>query len=281
MSIFDIINLILLLMIVGIMIYPLLNTLAVSLSSFKAYASNPTMIIPSDITLSAYESIFNNRLLGQCYFNTLFVTFVGTAINMILTIITAYPLSKRNIKGISAITFFFIFTMMFSGGMIPEYLVVKSLGLLNTRWVLMLPMAINTYNLILVKSYYSSIPASLEESAAIEGAGAFRTLFYIIIPVSIPTLVAVTLFYTVANWNQYFLAVIYINKKELWTLQVLLREVVSNNANLLESVDANSAITPYVVRCATIMVVVLPIICVYPFLQKYFISGIMLGAVKE
>ncbi len=261
------------------MLYPVVNTLAVSLSSFAAYAVNPTMIIPQEFNLDAYYTIFNNVLLLSSYRNTLIVTIVGTTINMLLTATTAYPLSKRNLKGIRVILFFMVFTMLFSGGIIPNFMLIRDIGLLNTIWALMLPVAINTYNLILVKSYYQSIPASLEESAKIEGANDIQILFKIIIPVSVPTLVAVALFYTVGNWNQYFLSVMYTNSRELWTLQVLLREMVSNSVAVMDEVG-DTGVNPYVIRCATIMVVCLPILFVYPFLQKYFMKGIMLGAVK-
>ena len=205
---------------------------------------------------------------------------VGTCVNLILTVLTAYPLAKGRLRGNRVIMFGIVFTMMFSGGMIPTFLVVRSLKLLDTHWALILPCAISTSNLIIVKNFFEGIPDSLLESARLDGAGDWRILLDIVLPLSIPVLATITLFYAVGNWNRLFDAVMYINSRSNWTLPILLKEIITENSELLVDPSVAAQVYPKTMQCATIVVAVLPIMCVYPFLQRYFMKGIMLGAVK-
>jgi putative aldouronate transport system permease protein len=264
-------------------LYPILNVLAISLSDYKAFANNPLMIVPGGITLEAYTLIFKNPLLLSSYSNTIFVAIVGTIVNMIMTIVTAYPLAKAKVRGDRWILFAIIFTMMFSGGLIPTFLVVKNLHLYNTLWALIIPTAISTYNFIIVKTFFETIPDSLEESAKIDGAGHLYILVKIVLPLSLPVIATVGLFYGVVNWNRFFEAVIYINDRSKWTLTILLREIVTENTDVMGAADPLNAqkVYPKTMQNATIITTVLPILFSYPFVQKYFIKGIMLGAVKQ
>lgn len=277
---FNVINYVVLTLLAIITLYPVINVLAISLSSYTGYLKNPAMIFPVDFNLDAYKSILSNSLIGNAYKNTIFVTVVGTCINLILTVLTAYPLAKGKLRGSRVIMFGIVFTMMFSGGMIPTFLTVRSLGLLDTHWALILPCAIGTSNLIIVKNFFEGIPDSLLESARIDGAGEWRILWDIVIPLSVPVLATVTLFYAVGNWNRLFDAVMYINSRSNWTLPILLKEIITENSELLTDPTLAATVYPKTLQCATIVVAVLPIMLVYPFLQRYFMKGIMLGAVK-
>jgi len=279
---FDIVNYIILTILGIVTLYPLLNVLAISLSTYTAYVESPLMVFPTKIDFEAYIRILSNPLILSSYNNTIFVTVVGTVVNVIMTVLTAYPLAKAKVRGVRVFMFFIMFTMLFNGGLIPTFLVVKNLHLVNTLWALILPTAISTYNFVIVLNFFESIPDSLEESAKIDGAGHLRILFSIIVPLSTPVLATIALFYGVGNWNRFFDAVIYINDRSKWTLSLLLREIITENSDVLNALDPMNAVTVYpkTVQSATIVVTILPIICAYPFLQKYFIKGIMAGAVK-
>ncbi len=280
---FDSLNYIFLSVLGMITLYPILNVLSISLSDYASYVRNPLMIIPFDLDLSAYSQILTNPLLLSSYRNTIFVTLVGTVLNVTVTVLTAYPLAKSKIRGDRWVMFVIILTMLFSGGMIPTFLVVKGLHLYNTLWAVMIPTLISTYNFIIVKTFFESIPDALEESAKIDGAGHLYILFKIVIPLSLPLMATISLFYGVANWNRFFEAMLYLNDRSNWTLTILLREIITENSDLFASNDpmATERLYPKTMQSATIVVAILPILFSYPFLQKYFIKGIMLGAVKQ
>lgn len=278
--IFDIINYTVLTLVAVITLYPVINVLAISLSSYTGYLKNPAMLLPVELNLEAYKSILSNSLITSAYKNTIIVTIVGTCVNLTLTVLTAYPLAKGNLRGSRVLMFGIVFTMMFSGGMIPTFLVVRSLKLLDTHWALILPCAIGTSNLIIVKNFFEGIPDSLLESARLDGASEWQILFHLILPLSVPVLATVTLFYAVGNWNRLFDAVMYINSRSNWTLPILLKEIITENSELLQDPSVAVQVYPKTMQCATIAVTVLPIMCVYPFLQRFFMKGIMLGAVK-
>lgn len=279
---FEVINYTFLLLLGIICIYPLINVFAVSFSSYAAYVRNPLMFFPMDIDITAYKRIFTNPLFLSSYKNTLIVTPTATAVSVLLTVMTAYPLAKSKVRGSRGIMLFIIFTMFFNGGIIPTYMIVKNLNLLDSLWALILPTAMSTYNFIIVRNFLESIPDSIEESAKIDGAGHILILFKLIIPLSKPVLATVSLFYAVANWNRFFEALMYITQRSNWTLTLLLREIVSDNSDIMNITDPTAADTvfPKTMQCATIVATTLPILFSYPFLQKYFIKGIMLGAVK-
>jgi len=279
---FDIINYTFLMVLGAVCLYPLINVFAISFSSYPAYVRQPLMIFPSEIELTAYKRIFTNPLLLSSYKNTIIVTITATLNSLLLTVMTAYPLAKSKVRGSRVIMLYIIFTMFFNGGIIPTYMVVKSLNLLDSLWALILPTAMSTYNFIIVRNFLETIPDSIEESAKIDGAGHICILFKLIIPLSKPVLATVALFYAVANWNRFFETYMYITQRSNWTLTLLLREIVSDNADVMNVTDPTAADTvfPKTMQCATIVATTLPILFSYPFLQRYFIKGIMLGAVK-
>ncbi len=282
-QIFKLLNLIFMLILITIMLYPILNVLAVSFSSYTEFTKNPLMIIPKGANLDAYRTIFSSKLLKTAFGNSIFITIVGTSISIFMTIITGYPLSKRALKGRRQIMFLIVFTMLFSGGIIPSYLLVRNLGLLNKLWALILPVSINSYYLIIMISAFRNVPVSLEESAKIEGANDIYILFKIIVPMVVPTVATLILFYGVANWNQYFSAVVYIISRDKWTLQLVLKEIVLNATEIMSNEDvvlSGTVVYPHTIKCAAIAVISFPILILYPSVQKYFIKGVTLGAVK-
>ena len=285
LDMFDVVNYSLLTLICLAMLYPFVNVLAVSFSSYSAYVANPMMIWPSDPDLGAYKEIMSHRILWTSYMNTIIVTVVGVAIGLFLYIITAYPLSKRVLKGRKFLMLLIIFTMLFSGGLIPNFYLMRSLGLLDTLAALVLPALFSAFSLILMKNYFESLPEELEEAARIDGASDPYILFRIIVPLSAPIIATLGLFAAVGYWNNFFNGVIYIRSVEKWPLMLFLREIIqgaemkeiSTGGNTAESGAVQATET---LKYATLMIVMLPILMVYPFLQRYFVKGIMLGSVK-
>lgn len=281
-KIFEVFNAIILLLLAVVTIIPFIYVLSTSLTSEQEFIQRGLSLIPRNITLESYEFIFKpGNSIFRAYKNTLFITGVGTAINMVLTSMLAYGMSKKWMPGRNAIMFLIFFTMLFNGGMIPNYLVVKSFGLMNSLWGLIIPGAINTWNMILLRNFFSEIPESVEESAKIDGATDIGVLFRIVLPMSMPALATITLFYAVDHWNGWMNALIYLSDKKLWPVQLLLRQIILlTSVSDLEVVD--NSITPpsYAVQMATLVVATVPILCAYPFIQKYFVKGVMVGSVK-
>ncbi len=267
-------------------IYPFLNVFAVAFSDYSSYLDNPMMILPKNFTLSAFERVFNYSLLKSSYLNTILVTVVGTILGIIVTILTAYPLSKKELLGKPILMNLIIFTMLFSGGMIPKFYLITSLGLYDSLWAIILPVALSPFNIILMKNFFASLPESLEEAARIDGASDPHILARIIVPLSKPIIATMVLFLAVSYWNSFFSAVIYIRSQSKWTLQLLLREVIYSAKALLQQTQGDAAesgnieVNAVTIQYATLIIAVLPIVCVYPFLQKYFVKGVMIGAVK-
>lgn len=268
------------------MLYPFLNLIAVAFSPYEAFLQNPLMIVPTRLSFAAFRFVFSSNMLWNSYFNTTIITLSGTVLSLFITITMAYPLSKHFIKGRGVISSLMIFTMLFGGGMIPNFLLIKALGMYDTLWALIIPSLLSPYNVILTTNFFRAIPASLEEAAYIDGAGEGNTLLRIVLPLSMPIISTIALFVAVAYWNNYFNAVIYIKDRFKWPLQLFLREILlaannmalSSGGNLAE-MDPN-AVPVTSVRYACVIVVMLPIMCFYPFLQKNFAKGVMLGAVK-
>lgn len=264
-------------------ILPFLHVAAKSISSNTAVMSKSVYLWPKGITFEAYSSIFKDGQLVHSMFYTIGITLAFTLVGMIVTICAAYPLSLKGLKGRSFFAFFLMFTMYFSAGLIPEYLLMSNLGLLNTPWVLILPLAFSPYNMLIMKSFLSStIPDSLYEAAKLDGADHFQILMKIVLPLSKPIIATLSLFYAVGRWNAYADAKYYITKKALQPLQYLLSNMVLSSGSDAISLSENAAVvsTPEVLQAATIMFATLPIIMVYPFVQKYFVKGAMIGAVK-
>lgn len=270
----------------AITLAPMLNILAISLSEAHAVTRNPLMLYPQNITLEAYKYIFATSILMRSFMITIFVTVVGTFLNLMFTIMAAYGISKTHIPGHAIFVWMMIIPMLFGAGLIPTYLLLKSIGLINSIWVLVILGLVNPFNLILMRNFFWSIPESLEESARIDGASDLVVLWRIILPLSKPVIATIGLFYGVAHWNDYFMGLFYITNNEKWPLQVVLRSIIIDQQMLgmgdsaLETSDYQSVVTPQNIKAATIIFAIIPVLAVYPFLQKYFVKGILLGSVK-
>lgn len=281
---FDVINYILITLISLVMLYPFLNVASVSMSSYHAYVNNPMMFWPKDFNLKAYYEIMKQTLLWRSYLNTIIVTVSGVSIGILLYILTAYPLSKKILKGRKVMMLLIIFTMLFNGGLIPNYYLMRSLGLLDTLTALVVPALFTGFNLILMKNFFEALPEELEEAARIDGASDPYILFRIVIPLSKPIIATLCLFAAVGYWNNFFNGIVYIRSNFKWPLMLYLREVIAGASAMAREGNAAETgaeqLTSETIKYATLMLVMVPILCVYPFLQKYFVKGIMLGSVK-
>jgi len=270
-----------------IIIIPLLTVVATSfVSEAEILRRGVFILIPEKFDLGAYKLLWGSRAnIIRAYKNTIFRVVVGTAVNLFVTITLAFGLSRKDLKGRKVITALIFFTMIFSGGMIPTYLTVKYVGLLNTRWAMILPMACNTWNMLIMRNFFYQIPKELEEAAYIDGAKTPTVLLKIFIPLSIPSIATIGLFYAVAHWNAWFDAVLYITDKKLLPMQNILRNIVAS-ANSFDDLDSQTladleaAPPAQSTKSATIIISTLPILIVYPFIQKYFVKGVMVGSVK-
>ena len=266
-------------------LYPFIYVLMMSVTPYQEYLSNPMRLFPTRLDFSAYKTLLGFPLIYSGYRVTIFITLVGTAINIVLMCLTAYPLSKKDLKGRGFILGLIVFTMFFNGGMIPNFYLIRTLKLYNTIWALIIPGVLSAYNLILMKNFISQIPDSLEESAVIDGANEFVILWKIIVPLSKPAIATFIIFYAVGQWNTLFSAILYTSKRELWPLMLILREMVVEDSMMM-AFSGNSAAmdqemtTIFTMKMAVIIITVLPILCIYPFMQKHFTKGIMMGSVK-
>lgn len=282
-KIFDVINYIFLAMFGLLTLIPFIYVLAVSVAPLSQVLKGGLILWPEEFTWDSYRLILDNDSFMRGIGVSIFLATVGTFINMLFTTTMAYPLSKSRLKGRKLILLMIIFTMVFNAGLIPTYLVVQGLNLNNTIWSLILPGAISAYNLIIIKNFFGAIPEELEQAALIDGCSNMGVFFRIILPLSKPALATFTLFYAVAQWNQFFGAVIYINNSKLWPIQLILRNMIIEGSteafqNALNSGEVS--IVPTTLKMAAIIVSTLPIIVVYPFLQKHFAKGVLLGSVK-
>lgn len=261
---------------------PFLNLLAKSLSEEWAVISGNVTIFPIGFQLETLKFVVTSDNFTSSMWISVIVTLVGTALAILLTTITAYPLSKPYVPGVSVILILFVFTMLFSGGIIPNYLLIRELNLLNNLGSLILPGMISVFNLLVMKSYFEGLPEVLEESAKIDGAKTFTILFRIIIPLSSPVIATISLFYAVGYWNDFFSAMLYISDPALKTLQIYLKDIVINadSAALGLTPDDMMNLPGEGVRAAAVIASTIPILCVYPFLQKYFVKGVLIGSVK-
>lgn len=285
--IFTITNTILLVIVLFMVAYPLYYVLVASFSDpYDVYAGK-TFIFPSRFSLAGYKRIFMDSAIVTGYLNNILYTVVGTAISVILTLVAAYPLSKKTLPGRRWIMTFMIITMYFNGGLIPTYLVVRGMGLFNSIWALVLPCAISVYNIIITRTFFeTSIPEALVEAANIDGSDHFRTFFTIVLPLSAPIIAVMVVFFAVGYWNDWFRALIYLSDSSKSPLQLVLRKILIQNqasTNMLTNMDANYAEKQRVtemIKFSSIVVASVPMLIVYPFVQKYFSKGVMIGAVK-
>jgi putative aldouronate transport system permease protein len=278
---FDTVNYALLILIALVCILPFIYVLAVSFTAPHIVAEGGFILFPKQFSLAAYEYIFSTSTLVRSLGVSIYVTVLGTLINLVLTSLMAYPLSRRNLRGRKWMMLGVLFTMLFSGGLIPTYYVVKSLHMIDTLWSLMIPTAISAFNLIVLKNFFQQIPDGLEDSAKIDGCNDIGIWFRIVLPLSLPAMATFALFYAVDHWNRYFQAIMYINDNTKWPVQVLLREIVINaNSRIGDTGIEEMLIQPLTIKMAVIVFATLPIIAIYPFLQKHFAKGVMLGSVK-
>ncbi len=269
-----------------VVLYPLVYILSSSFSSPAAVSAGKVVLFPVDISIRGYQEVFDYQPVYTGYYNTLIYTIAGTLINVAMTMCAAYALSRKSLPGRGFFTFLFTFTMLFSGGLIPNYILMKQLGIINTRWAMLLPGAISAYNLIVTRTFLqNNIPDDLLEAAQIDGCNDVQFFFQFVLPLSKAVMAVITLYYAVAHWNSYFSAFIYLSKRNLYPLQIFLREIL-----VMNQVDAEMIVDPKMqeamqgmadlLKYSLIVVSTAPILCVYPFLQRYFIKGVMIGSLK-
>lgn len=267
-------------------LFPFWYEIVASFSSSRAITSGEVFLWPIEFNTVAYQRLFDDGQLIMAMGNTVLVTVAGTLFNMVMTILAAYPLSRKRLAGRSWLLMLITFTMLFVAGLIPNFILIKSLGLMNSYWAVWLPGLISTYNMFVMKTFMEGLPGEIEESASIDGAGDWRILLQIYLPLCKPILAALSLFYAVGWWNSYFNVMLYITKSTKLTVMVKLYQMVSTvDSNLLNSMNGNEGLeqvllTPEALKAAAVVIVVTPILCVYPFLQKHFVKGVLIGSVK-
>ncbi|WNQ13945.1 carbohydrate ABC transporter permease [Paenibacillus aurantius] len=265
---------------VGIVaVVPLLYVVSVSLTPFaEVLKHGGYVLIPREFTFHAYRKLMETSGIPRSLVITVTITLLGTAINLILTTLVAYPLSRRSLPGRNVFLIMVVFTLLFSGGIIPTYLVVKATGLIDSLWALILPTAVSSFNVLLMKSFFEQLPEELFESARIDGAKEFRILLRLAVPLSLPVMITVGLFYAVGHWNSFFAAIMYVTDRTLFPLQVVVREILMLSQQPLE--NAEDQVPTVTMQMAAVVFASFPIIAVYPFLQKHFTKGMLLGSIK-
>ena len=269
-----------------IVLYPLIYIISASFSDPQAVVSGKVVLWPVDVTLRGYKAVFKNPKIITGFINSFIYMGVGTVVNLIMTMLCAYPLSRKEFTARNKIAALFVFTMYFSGGLMPTYMIVNKLGLINTRWAMIIPSAMSTYNMIIARTYMvNSIPDELYEAAQIDGCSPFKYLLKVVVPLCKPILAVLTLYYGIAKWNNYFDAMLYINDASLQPLTIVLREILIQNQidpTMLTDASALSKLQGMteLLKYAVIVVASVPVLAIYPFVQKYFVKGVTIGAVK-
>ncbi|MBD2846980.1 carbohydrate ABC transporter permease [Paenibacillus sp. IB182496] len=268
----------------AVTLYPFLYIISMSISDPVNVVNKSVWLLPKGLSGEAYVRVFANPDLWQSYGNTVFYTVAGTALNVALTIMAAYPLSIRNFIIRKPMMIFIVLTMFFTGGLVPMFILVQELGIYNTRWAILLPTAISAFNVIIARTFFQGIPEGLHESAKLDGANDAVILVRIVLPLCKPILAVLTLFYAVSHWNSFMPALLYLSDSSLQPLSLyLIKVLIQNDTNMLEGMMEQSARSLYAVQIkyAIIVVAVLPIVVIYPFLQKYFVKGVLIGSLKE
>ncbi|MFE5317715.1 carbohydrate ABC transporter permease [Paenibacillus sp. NPDC056579] len=266
-------------------LFPIYYVFIMSLTPMAEVVRNGGFVLwPETFTMEAYKVIFSSPVVPQALKITVIITLLGTFLNLAVTMLLAYPLSKKYIPGRSVILMLIVFTMLFSGGLIPLYIVVKSMGLLDTIWSLVIPGLVSTFNLLIMKTYFENLPQEVEEAACVDGCGELQTLLRIILPLSMPIIATLGLFYGVTHWNAYFSGIMYLSDRTLYPIQVVLRNMIQSPAISQELQVMNpivmQTLPPETIKMATVTVAILPVLLIYPFVQKYFIKGMLIGAIK-
>ncbi len=279
---FDVVTYIIVIFLILITLYPLVYVAFASISDpIKVSQNGGVLLWPTGVQFEGYRRVLENNEIWTGYTNTIFYTIVATALNVVLTAGLAFALSRKKLMLKKPLTLYVMFTMFFNGGMIPTYLNMQNLGLLNTRIAVILPGLVSVYNFIIMRTNFEAIPASLEESSKIDGANDWVVLWRVILPLSMPTIAIMILFYGVGHWSSWFNEMMYLQDRSLWPLQLIIREIIvlSGSAAMSDGTGISFEMSE-IIKYATIVVSTLPILCVYPFLQKYFVKGVMVGAVK-
>ncbi len=279
---FKVFNVTFLLVVVFVTLYPFVNIIAQSFSSQDAIAAGKVNLFPVGFNTVTYAAVAGDAMFWRNYGNTVLYTVVATAISMVLTTCYAYVLSKKHIKGRGLLIGVAVFTMFFNGGLIPNYILISSLGMKNTIWAVVLPNAISVFNLLVMKSFFEGMPLELEEAASIDGLNQIQTFIRIVLPLSKAVIATMVLFYAVSNWNAWFGAFLYMDKRELFPVTIYLRNLIAGTSGVHDvgaSVDNQTQVAANI-KAVTMVLTVLPILTIYPFVQKYFVSGVMLGSVK-
>lgn len=284
---FDIVNVLLMILVILVMTLPMVHVLNVSLSAGRESVKGGFFFLPrGGINWNGYQTVFKDRLIMSSYLNTILYAGGSILFTLFFTALTAYPLAFRDFVLRKPVTIYLTITMFFGGGMIPTYLLIRQLGLINTPWVMMVPFCVGTYNVILFRTFFSGIPESLREAAIIDGAKEFTILFRIYVPLSKAILATIGLFTLVSKWNDWFSALLYLNEETRYPVQMILRKILFNTQSMQQkdavvmSLMSSMKVTNQNIKMAAIVITILPILCVYPFLQKYFVKGVFVGTVK-
>ncbi|MDF2671427.1 MAG: sugar transporter permease [Paenibacillus sp.] len=280
----DVLILLFMLFIIFITLYPFVYVFSMSISDPKNVINNSVWLFPKGFSVEAYRKVFDNPDVWRAYYNTLFYTIVGTAVNVTMTMLAAYPLSRKTFFLRNQIMVLIVITMFFSGGLIPTFLLIKNIGLYDTRWALILPAAVGAYFIIIARTFLQSLPESLMESARIDGANDLYILYKIVVPLSMPIIAVLSLFYAVGHWNSYFSAMLYLSDPKLHPMSLYLVKILIQDSDTMVkemAQDINRTMYSIQIKYALIIVTVLPILFVYPFLQKYFVKGVLIGSLKE
>ena len=284
--VFTIVNYSLLMLVLIIELYPLVYVVAASFSDPQAVVSGKVFLFPVNPTLKGYAAVFKNKKILTGFSNSIFYLIVGTVLNLVMTMLCAYPLSRKEFRARGFLSMFFVFTMYFSGGMVPAYILVNKLGMINTRWSMIIPMAMSTYNMIICRTYIvKSIPDELYEASQMDGCTPFRYMLSVVVPLSKPILAVLTLYYGVVRWNDYFNAMLYLYKDNLQPLTIVMKEIlIMSQVDMTQVTDA-SAVSKLqgmseLLKYSTIVVASLPVMLLYPLIQKHLVKGVMIGAVK-
>jgi len=284
---FDVAVILVMVIFLILILYPLWYVIVASFSNPIRISQATVLFVPLDFNLASYERVFKNSEIWVCYLNTIKYTLIGTAINIVMTILGGYPLSRQDFYGRNFFTFIFVFTMFFSGGLIPFYLVVRDLRMLNTMWAMVIPNAVATYYIILARTFFQTrVPTELQESARIDGCTNVQLLIKVVLPLATPFISVITLFYSIGHWNSYFNALIFLTDRTKWSLQLLLREILvqaqmdSMMAAATDEGYADRLLVREGLKYSTVVVASLPLLATYPFLQRFFKEGILVGALK-
>lgn len=285
-KIFNVINMIILWIVLIVVAYPLIYVVSASFSNPQAVSSGKVWLWPVDFTLRGYQVVFQHPDIVRGFLNAIYITVLGTAVQVLITIMAAYPLSRKTLYGKGIITLFFTFTMFFGGGLIPTFILINNLGLYNTYWALILPGAVGVYNVIVARTFFqTTIPEDLFEAGQLDGCSDFRFLLSIVLPLSKPIIAVLVMFYAVGHWNSYFGPMIYLTDKELYPLQIVLRNILVQNqfdSKMMmdvASMEQQKGLAE-LIKYSVIVVSSLPMLILYPFIQKHFVKGVMVGAIK-